>query len=171
MQSSIACTISRPTGGIKEADDQREARLWAYLGRLVREADARIAAGQPRHSVGLASGHLVGADQRCVCGQPADQCRCKDPYRRGRAVVGRPARHTFHEMPGYERQPVPGLRRPLMADGPCPLCERWTCDPSKCPPASAAPAPAAVTASATRTGPGITAPSALGQGLALGVSA
>ncbi|MEU4898214.1 hypothetical protein AB0B12_37900 [Streptomyces sp. NPDC044780] len=97
MITSIACTIPRPTGGIledfEEEDDQRgyedepEARLWAYLARLVREADARIATGRPRHTVGLAGGRLaVAADQRCVCGKTLDQCRCKDPYPAGRAA-------------------------------------------------------------------------------------
>jgi hypothetical protein len=96
--NSIACTITRPTGGIvediTEEDEQRgyedepEARLWGYLARLVREADARVAAGRPRHTVGLSSGRLVvGADQRCVCRRPADQCRCKDPYPAGRKRV------------------------------------------------------------------------------------
>ncbi|AEM88648.1 hypothetical protein [Streptomyces violaceusniger] len=98
MINSIACTIPRPTGGIlddfEEEDDQRgyedepEARLWVYLNRLVREADARIAAGRPGRTVGLASGRLiVGADQRCICGQPADNCRCKDPYPRASETV------------------------------------------------------------------------------------
>ncbi|MCX5055094.1 hypothetical protein [Streptomyces sp. NBC_00474] len=50
---------------------------------------------------------------------------------------------TLQEMlPGYERQPVLTLHRPVMADDACPLCGRWTCDPSNCPPASAAPFPA-----------------------------
>ncbi|CAM5677603.1 hypothetical protein SANTM175S_02344 [Streptomyces antimycoticus] len=69
MINSIACTIPRPTGGIlddfEEEDDQRgyedepEARLWAYLDRLVRETDARIAAGRPRHTVGLTEFRFV----------------------------------------------------------------------------------------------------------------
>jgi hypothetical protein len=55
----------------------------------------------------------------------------------------RQARRTLQQMqPGYERQPVLTLHRPVMADGPCPLCERFNCDPSNCPPASAVPAPA-----------------------------
>jgi hypothetical protein len=57
------------------------------------------------------------------------------------------ARRTLQEMlPGYERQPVLALHRPVMADDACPLCGRWTCDPSNCPP-GVAPAPAPATAS------------------------
>ncbi|MFJ8855668.1 hypothetical protein [Streptomyces sp. NPDC102437] len=53
--------------------------------------------------------------------------------------AGRRARRTLAEMaPGYERQPVLLLTRPLpmrpTMNGPCPLCERWNCDPSNCPP-------------------------------------
>ncbi|MGW7594548.1 hypothetical protein [Streptomyces rubiginosohelvolus] len=172
MINSIACTIPRPTGGIVEDiteegdqrgyEDEPEARLWAYLGRLVRETDARIAAGRPRHTVGLTSGRLVvGADQRCVCGKPADQCRCKDPYPAGRGYQLRdllarmvreadsriPAEHrvrrTLQEMlPHYERQPLLVLHRPTM--DMCPLCERFNCSGSDCPPPSVAPAPAGV---------------------------
>ncbi|MEV0695276.1 hypothetical protein [Streptomyces sp. NPDC050388] len=55
---------------------------------------------------------------------------------------GRRARRTLQEMaPGHQRQPVLTLHRPVMADDACPLCGRWTCDPSTCPP-GAAPAPA-----------------------------
>lgn len=55
----------------------------------------------------------------------------------------RRARRTLQEMmPGYVRQPVLVLHRPVMADDACPLCGLWNCDPSTCPPASAAPAPA-----------------------------
>ncbi|UUA11603.1 MULTISPECIES: hypothetical protein [Streptomyces] len=61
-----------------------------------------------------------------------------------RVEPGRRARRTVQEMvPGYERQPVLTLFRPVMAGDACPLCGRWSCDPSNCPPASAAPAPAA----------------------------
>ncbi|MEU0852522.1 hypothetical protein ABZ387_31840 [Streptomyces flaveolus] len=60
-----------------------------------------------------------------------------------RVPTERRARRTLQEMlPGYERQPVLTLHRPVMADEPCFLCGRWTCDPSTCPPSSAAPAPA-----------------------------
>ncbi|MDT0614459.1 hypothetical protein [Streptomyces lancefieldiae] len=57
----------------------------------------------------------------------------------------RRARRTLQEMmPGYERQPVLTLHRPVMAGDRCPLCDRWQCDPSNCPPGAApAPAPAA----------------------------
>ncbi|MET9986186.1 hypothetical protein [Streptomyces rochei] len=52
-------------------------------------------------------------------------------------------RRTLQEMaPGYERQPVLTLYRPVMADDACPLCGSWNCDPTKCPPSSVAPAPA-----------------------------
>ncbi|MEU2271976.1 hypothetical protein ABZ568_37210 [Streptomyces olindensis] len=62
-----------------------------------------------------------------------------------RIADGRRERRTVQEMvPGYERQPVLTLYRPVMADGACPLCGRWSCDPSNCPPASVAPAPAAM---------------------------
>ncbi|WP_239106497.1 hypothetical protein [Streptomyces rubrogriseus] len=58
-----------------------------------------------------------------------------------RVPTGRRARRTLQEMlPGYERQPVLTLHRPVMADDACPLCGSWTCDPSKCPPSGLAPA-------------------------------
>jgi rubredoxin len=61
-----------------------------------------------------------------------------------RIPAERRARRTLQEMlPGYERQPVLILHRPVMADDACPLCLRWNCDPSNCPPAASAPAPAA----------------------------
>ncbi|MFC8835970.1 hypothetical protein ACFT8V_22680 [Streptomyces griseoincarnatus] len=48
---------------------------------------------------------------------------------------GRRARRTLQEMvPGYERQPVLTLHRPVMADDACPLCGRWNCTGSDCPP-------------------------------------
>lgn len=57
-----------------------------------------------------------------------------------RIAVGRRARRTVQEMmPGYERQPVLTLYRPVMADDACPLCGRWSCNGSDCPPSSAAP--------------------------------
>ncbi|MFE5095992.1 hypothetical protein ACFRCI_38030 [Streptomyces sp. NPDC056638] len=68
-------------------------------------------------------------------------------------TAGRRARRTLAEMaPGYVRQPVLVLHRPVMANDACPLCHRWNCDPSNCPPSfapaspSAAPARTAVTA-------------------------
>ncbi|GGU66414.1 hypothetical protein [Streptomyces daghestanicus] len=71
-----------------------------------------------------------------------------------RIPADRRTRRTLQEMmPGYERQPVLVLHRPVMAaepdepDEPCFLCGRWGCDPSTCPPASTAPAP--VTAGTT----------------------
>ncbi|MDU0300556.1 MULTISPECIES: hypothetical protein [unclassified Streptomyces] len=58
-----------------------------------------------------------------------------------RVPEGRRARRTLQEMvPGYERQPVLTLYRPVMADDACPLCGRWSCTGSDCPP-GAAPAP------------------------------
>lgn len=55
----------------------------------------------------------------------------------------RRVRRTLHEMlPGYERQPVLTLHRPVMANDACPLCGRWNCNPNNCPPASAVPEPA-----------------------------
>ncbi|MFB6876348.1 hypothetical protein [Streptomyces sp. NPDC056323] len=61
----------------------------------------------------------------------------------GRArSAGRRARRTLAEMaPEYVRQPVLVLHRPVMANDSCPLCHKWSCDPSNCPP-SVAPAPA-----------------------------
>ncbi|MFD8902661.1 hypothetical protein [Streptomyces ardesiacus] len=54
-----------------------------------------------------------------------------------RIPTARRARRTLQEMmPGYERQPVLTLHRPVMADDACPLCGSWNCDPSKCPPSS-----------------------------------
>ncbi|WP_331761804.1 hypothetical protein OH797_39090 (plasmid) [Streptomyces anulatus] len=48
-------------------------------------------------------------------------------------VAGRRARRTLQEMdPGYIRQPVLILHRPVM--GQCPLCERWNCGGHDCPP-------------------------------------
>ncbi|WP_371674747.1 hypothetical protein OG985_48730 (plasmid) [Streptomyces sp. NBC_00289] len=62
--------------------------------------------------------------------------------------AGRRARRTVQEMaPGYERQPVLTLYRPVMADDACPLCGRWSCTGSDCPPAASA-VPAPVTAGA-----------------------
>lgn len=59
-----------------------------------------------------------------------------------RVPEGRRARRTLQEMaPGYERQLVLTLHRPVMADDACPLCGRWSCNGSDCPP-GAAPAPA-----------------------------
>ncbi|WP_051721791.1 hypothetical protein [Streptomyces albidoflavus] len=43
-------------------------------------------------------------------------------------------------QPGYERQPVLVLHRPTMQEDPCPLCDRWNCNPANCPPAGLAPA-------------------------------
>ncbi|WP_431329804.1 hypothetical protein ACPZ13_00680 [Streptomyces sp. IPPR8] len=60
-----------------------------------------------------------------------------------RIPAERRARRTLQEMaPGYERQPVLTLYRPVMADDACPLCGSWNCDPNNCPPSSVAPAPA-----------------------------
>ncbi|MEU4655105.1 hypothetical protein AB0G32_14395 [Streptomyces sp. NPDC023723] len=60
-----------------------------------------------------------------------------------RIPAERRARRTLQEMmPGYERQPVLVLHRPVMADDSCPLCHRWNCDPATCPPSSATPVPA-----------------------------
>lgn len=56
-------------------------------------------------------------------------------------AAGRRARRTLTEMaPGYDRQPVLQLTRPLTfrsADDACPLCGYWTC---RC--GGVAPAPA-----------------------------
>ncbi|MET7458026.1 hypothetical protein ABZT03_40515 [Streptomyces sp. NPDC005574] len=58
---------------------------------------------------------------------------------------GRKARRTLQEMvPGYERQPVLVLHRPLMNDA-CGLCGRWNCTGTDCPPGFTAPAAASVT--------------------------
>ncbi|WP_331734745.1 hypothetical protein [Streptomyces sp. NBC_00887] len=58
--------------------------------------------------------------------------------------AGRQARRTLAEMaPGYERQPVLLLTRPLTfksANDSCPLCHRWNCDGHDCPPGVSAPA-------------------------------
>ncbi|MFE7574674.1 hypothetical protein ACFU5Z_08050 [Streptomyces sp. NPDC057521] len=59
-------------------------------------------------------------------------------------TAGRRARRTLDEMqPGYERQPVLQLTRPLTfrsADDACVLCGYWTC---RCGGVAPAPAPAA----------------------------
>ncbi|MHB0895781.1 hypothetical protein [Streptomyces sundarbansensis] len=50
------------------------------------------------------------------------------------AVAGRRVRRTLQEMaPGYVRQPVLILHRPVMG-GQCPLCERFACPGHDCPP-------------------------------------
>ncbi|MFB8166117.1 hypothetical protein [Streptomyces rubiginosohelvolus] len=48
------------------------------------------------------------------------------------------ARRTLQEMmPGYYRQPVLTLHRPVKADDACVLCGRWNCrGGSDCPPES-----------------------------------
>ncbi|CAM5650648.1 hypothetical protein [Streptomyces parvulus] len=70
----------------------------------------------------------------------------------GRVPAGRRVPRTLQEMqermPGYERQPVLTLHRPVMADDACPLCGRWNCTGADCPPASIAPAPAPAPATA-----------------------
>ncbi|MCT6782060.1 hypothetical protein LXH09_36135 [Streptomyces sp. CS7] len=49
------------------------------------------------------------------------------------AVAGRRVRRTLQEMaPGYVRQPVLILHRPVM--GQCPLCLRFACPGHDCPP-------------------------------------
>lgn len=49
------------------------------------------------------------------------------------AGADRRARRTLQEMaPGYIRQPVLILHRPVL--GQCPLCERWNCGGHDCPP-------------------------------------
>ncbi|MFJ4276151.1 hypothetical protein ACIP29_37045 [Streptomyces coelicoflavus] len=63
-----------------------------------------------------------------------------------RVPTERRARRTLQEMlPGYERQPVLILHRPVMANDACPLCGRWNCDPATCPPSGIAPTPAPAT--------------------------
>ncbi|MET9142010.1 hypothetical protein [Streptomyces parvulus] len=68
----------------------------------------------------------------------------------GRVPAGRRVPRTLQEMqermPGYERQRVLTLHRPVMADDACALCGRWNCKGSDCPPASIVPAPAPATA-------------------------
>ncbi|MFG3384371.1 hypothetical protein [Streptomyces sp. NPDC047999] len=62
------------------------------------------------------------------------------------AQAGRGARRTLQQMmPGFERQPVLVLHRPVMATDACPVCGRWSCTGGDCPPA-AAPATIARTA-------------------------
>ncbi|WP_331719835.1 hypothetical protein OG217_37225 (plasmid) [Streptomyces sp. NBC_01023] len=65
-------------------------------------------------------------------------------------AAGRRARRTLSEMaPGYERQPILHLTRPLPmagANDACPLCHRWTCDRTNCPPSRSAVASAAAVA-------------------------
>lgn len=64
-----------------------------------------------------------------------------------RVPTERRTRRTLQEMaPGYERQPVLVLHRPVM-DGWCPLCESFSCDPSNCPRSGVAPTPTPVTTS------------------------
>ncbi|MFB7211067.1 hypothetical protein [Streptomyces sp. NPDC056255] len=63
-------------------------------------------------------------------------------------TAGRRARRTLAEMaPGYERQPVLLLTRPLpmrAANDACGICGRWSCNGTNCPPSIAlAPASAA----------------------------
>ncbi|MEV7659476.1 hypothetical protein AB0O39_35590 [Streptomyces anulatus] len=50
------------------------------------------------------------------------------------SVAGRRVRRTLQEMaPGYTRQPVLILHRPVMG-GQCPLCDRFNCPGHDCPP-------------------------------------
>lgn len=72
-------------------------------------------------------------------------------------AAGRRVRRTLADMmPGYKRQPVLRLTRPLPlrgADDSCPVCGRWDCDPANCPPPGVAPGPA----SRALAGAGVTA--------------
>ncbi|WUH72172.1 hypothetical protein OHB13_38265 (plasmid) [Streptomyces sp. NBC_00440] len=65
-------------------------------------------------------------------------------------AAGRRARRTLAEMaPGYTRQPILRLTRPLPmagANDACPLCHRWNCDRTNCPPSRSAAASAAAVA-------------------------
>ncbi len=72
--------------------------VWTTEDRLIRAADdACPLCGywtcRCGEAVALATAvkaavpEVSGADQRCVCGRPADQCRCKDPYPSGRMRV------------------------------------------------------------------------------------
>lgn len=73
--------------------------VWTTEDRLVRAADDacvlcgywRCRCGEavaPTRAVKAAAPEGFGAaDQRCVCGKPADQCRCTDPYPSGRMTV------------------------------------------------------------------------------------
>ncbi|MEU1853746.1 hypothetical protein ABZ499_31900 [Streptomyces sp. NPDC019990] len=55
-----------------------------------------------------------------------------------RVTPGQGARRTLQEMaPGYERQRVLTLHRPVMDNDACPLCGRWSCNGSDCPPGAA----------------------------------
>lgn len=46
----------------------------------------------------------------------------------------RKARRTLAEMaPGYERQPLLILHKPMMADDSCGFCGRWNCAGTDCP--------------------------------------
>ncbi|MFD5473366.1 hypothetical protein [Streptomyces sp. NPDC127105] len=68
---------------------------------------------------------------------------------------GRRARRTLQEMmPGYQRQPVLTLHRPVMADDACPLCGRWNCPGTDCPPSGTAPTGAPAATPATASGGG-----------------
>lgn len=88
-----------------------------------------------------AAAHAVSADLALRMARQAD----------ARIPHTQRARRTLQEMaPGHERQPVLVLHRPVMADGPCPLCERWTCNPANCPPSNMAPS-ANAGSSAART--------------------
>ncbi|MGW5330724.1 hypothetical protein [Streptomyces sp. NPDC004014] len=61
-----------------------------------------------------------------------------------RIPEGRRARRTLQEMmPGFQRQPVLTLHRPVMADDACPVCGRWLCPGGTACPPGAVPAPAA----------------------------
>ncbi|MFG2841104.1 hypothetical protein ACGFYE_39710 [Streptomyces zaomyceticus] len=69
--------------------------------------------------------------------QLLDRMRAEGDARAKRA--GRRARRTLQEMePGYVRQPVLILHRPVMADDICPACERWGCTGTNCPPSALA---------------------------------
>ncbi|WSX47508.1 hypothetical protein OG760_37605 (plasmid) [Streptomyces sp. NBC_00963] len=88
------------------------------------------------------SGTLSATGTCPICKGSFETCRCTSRFHQlvDRLVVtgddraraaGRRARRTLAEMaPGYTRQPVLRLTRPLTmrgADDSCPLCGYWTC--------------------------------------------
>lgn len=73
-----------------------------------------------------------GGDETDCFRELVEQLVADGDYRA--AVAGRRVRRTLQEMaPGYVRQPVLILHRPVMSDDACGLCHRWGCTGHDCP--------------------------------------
>ena len=105
-------------------------------------ADVTVAAGNPEYACGQCGTWHSGPCSAIAHHQLGELLERMVREADARIPAERKARRTLQEMvPGYERQPVLTLYRPVMADDACPLCGRWSCGGSDCPP-GVAPAPA-----------------------------